>query len=289
MYDLELEKSNYIHNVCSGNFTKPRANEVVQIRGTDTIELVGLDIKAKKQTANVICVQKCFCVIRSVCSLRLREFGGKIDYLCLGSDTGKMSILQFNRDKWLFEEVCSLTYGKTGCRRIVPGEYCASDPLGRAIMIGSLEKSKLVFPCDKDEISGTLQLCSPLEANLSSHLTLSIVGIDGDYENNPIFACLERCFERADSDPTSDPLCINKVVAFYEYDMSIKHVLRRCEIQCFATAFFLLTVPQFFRDFKKDKEEPIVIGPGGVFVAHPIWQTSSDVFGYGTSGSLWTS
>jgi len=28
------------------------------------------------------------------------------------------------------------TFGKSGCRRIVPGQYLAIDPKGRAVMIG---------------------------------------------------------------------------------------------------------------------------------------------------------
>lgn len=32
------------------------------------------------------------------------------------------------------------TFGKSGCRRIVPGQYLAVDPKGRAIMIGILIK-----------------------------------------------------------------------------------------------------------------------------------------------------
>ena len=30
------------------------------------------------------------------------------------------------------------TFGKSGCRRIVPGQYLAVDPKGRALMIGEL-------------------------------------------------------------------------------------------------------------------------------------------------------
>ena len=30
------------------------------------------------------------------------------------------------------------TFGKSGCRRIVPGQYLAVDPKGRALMIGKL-------------------------------------------------------------------------------------------------------------------------------------------------------
>merc|ERR1712146_883282 len=101
-----------------------------------------------------------------------------------------MVVLLFNRKKWMFEEVFSLTYGKTGCRRIVPGQYCATDPLGRAIMIGSLEKTKLVFPSYENEEDNSFQLSSPIEANLTSQLTYSIVALDGNLKTNPIFACL---------------------------------------------------------------------------------------------------
>lgn len=31
------------------------------------------------------------------------------------------------------------TFGKSGCRRIVPGQYLAIDPKGRAVMIGKLD------------------------------------------------------------------------------------------------------------------------------------------------------
>lgn len=30
------------------------------------------------------------------------------------------------------------TFGKSGCRRIVPGQYLAMDPCGRAVMIGNI-------------------------------------------------------------------------------------------------------------------------------------------------------
>ena len=54
----------------------------------------------------------------------------------IGSDSGKISILEYvsasNSWKLLHCEV----FGKTGCRRIVPGQYVATDPKGRAILIG---------------------------------------------------------------------------------------------------------------------------------------------------------
>ena len=39
------------------------------------------------------------------------------------------------------------TFGKSGCRRIVPGQFLACDPKGRALMIGSISVILLPFLC----------------------------------------------------------------------------------------------------------------------------------------------
>lgn len=38
----------------------------------------------------------------------------------------------------MFEKIHQETFGKSGCRRIVPGQFLAVDPKGRAVMIGEL-------------------------------------------------------------------------------------------------------------------------------------------------------
>ena len=49
-------------------------------------------------------------------------------------------ILEYDSEGQRFVKLHQETFGKTGCRRIVPGEYLAADPKGRAIMIGAVEK-----------------------------------------------------------------------------------------------------------------------------------------------------
>lgn len=44
-----------------------------------------------------------------------------------------------------FNKLHQETYGRSGSRRIVPGQHIAADPKGRAVMIGAMEKSKLVY------------------------------------------------------------------------------------------------------------------------------------------------
>lgn len=62
--------------------------------------------------------------------------GDTRDYIILGTDSGRIVILQYNNERNTFDKVHQETYGKTGCRRIVPGQYLAVDPKGRAVMIG---------------------------------------------------------------------------------------------------------------------------------------------------------
>ena len=62
----------------------------------------------------------------------------------IGSDSGRVVVLLFNPETNTFDKIHQETFGKTGCRRIVPGQYLATDPKGRAMMLGAVEKQKLV-------------------------------------------------------------------------------------------------------------------------------------------------
>lgn len=44
-------------------------------------------------------------------------------------------ILEYHPEKNEFEKIHQETYGKSGCRRIVPGQHLAVEPHGRAMMI----------------------------------------------------------------------------------------------------------------------------------------------------------
>ena len=66
------------------------------------------------------------------------------DYVVVGSDSGRITILEYNQSKNQFERIHMETFGKSGCRRIVPGQYLAIDPKGRAVMIGKT----LHYICD---------------------------------------------------------------------------------------------------------------------------------------------
>ena len=69
-----------------------------------------------------------------------------LDYIVVGSDSGKITILEYNSAKNVLDKVHMETFGKSGCRRIVPGQYLAIDPKGRAVMIGNCRN--IIFMVD---------------------------------------------------------------------------------------------------------------------------------------------
>ena len=69
----------------------------------------------------------------------------RTDYIIIGSDSGRIVVLEYDPDLNDFKKLHQETYGRSGSRRIVPGQYLAADPKGRAVMIGAMEKSKLVY------------------------------------------------------------------------------------------------------------------------------------------------
>ena len=94
------------------------------------------------------------------------------------------------------------TFGKSGARRIVPGQYLATDPKGPAVMITAMEKSKLVYILNRDA-GANLTISSPLEAHKNSAIVHHIVGVDVSFEN-PMFATLEVNYTEADQGPTEE-------------------------------------------------------------------------------------
>jgi len=211
LYNLTLQRPTGIVQAIYGNFSGPKAQEIVVSRGK-TIELLRPDESGKVQ---VILSTEIFGIARSIAPFRLT--GGSKDYIIVGSDSGRIVILEYNPTKNTFDKVHQETYGKSGCRRIVPGQYLAADPKGRAVMIASVEKQKLVYILNRDS-AARLTISSPLEAHRAHTVIFSICGVDVGFEN-PMFACIEQDYESEDEN--------QKTVSFYELDLGLNHVIRK--------------------------------------------------------------
>ena len=182
-----------------------------------------------------------------------RWTGSSKDYLVLGSDSGRIAILEYNTTTNGFDRVHNETFGKSGCRRIVPGQFLAADPRGRAVMIGAIEKQKFVYILNRDS-SSKLTISSPLEAHKTHTLVYGLIGVDVGFDN-PIFACIELDYSDADQDATGEAAVMaNKVLTYYELDLGLNHVVRKSNDVIDPGANMLIAVPG-----AKD-------GPGGVLV-----------------------
>ncbi|KAI7697896.1 hypothetical protein SSS_07850 [Sarcoptes scabiei] len=135
LYNLTLQRATAISIAVHGNFAGTKQQEIALAKGK-VLELVRPD----PTTGKVISLLSVdiFGVIRSMIAFRLT--GGSKDYLIIGSDSGRIVILEYIPSKNCFDKVHQETFGKSGCRRIVPGQYLAIDPKGRAVMIGAVEK-----------------------------------------------------------------------------------------------------------------------------------------------------
>eukprot|EP00898_Chlorokybus_atmophyticus_P002633 jgi/Chlat1/3370/Chrsp23S08824 len=221
LYALTLQRATAITSAIVGNFSGSRQQEVLVARGK-VLELLRPD-EAHGKIVPVLSVD-CFGVIRSIVPFRFT--GSSKDYIMIGSDSGRIVILEYNPTKNSFEKIHQETYGKSGCRRIVPGQYLGVDSKGRAAMIGAVEKQKFVYVLNRDT-SARLTISSPLEAHKSHNIVFDISGLDVGFDN-PVFAAIELDYSEADQDSTGEAASeAQKHLTYYELDLGLNHVVRK--------------------------------------------------------------
>ncbi|KAL2923338.1 hypothetical protein RDABS01_014829 [Bienertia sinuspersici] len=236
LYNLTLQKATGIVTAINGNFSGGSKQEIVVGRGK-VLDLVCPDDSGKLQTLVSV---EIFGAIRSLAQFRFT--GSKKDYIVVGSDSGRIVILEYNKLTNSFDKIHQETFGKSGCRRIVPGQYLAVDPKGRAVMVGACEKQKLVYVMNRDT-AARLTISSPLEAHKSHTITYSICGVDCGFDN-PIFAAIEMDYSDSDQDSTGLSAAeAQKHLTFYELDLGLNHVSRKWSEPIDNGANMLITVP----------------------------------------------
>lgn len=218
LYNLTLQPPTAITQAIVGNFSGARQQEIIVSHGT-RLELLRPDVQTGK--ISTVIATDVFGSIRSLAAFRLT--GGTKDYAIVGSDSGRIIILDYDPKTSSFVKLHQETYGKSGARRIVPGQYLATDPKGRSVMISAMEKAKLVYILNRDA-AANLTISSPLEAHKNSAIIHHIVGLDVGFEN-PMFAALEVDYAESDQDPTGDAFKnAEKMLTYYELDLGLNHV-----------------------------------------------------------------
>ncbi|RKF60135.1 Pre-mRNA-splicing factor rse1 [Erysiphe neolycopersici] len=158
------------------------------------------------------------------------------------SDSGRIAIVEYLPAQNKLNRIHLETFGKSGVRRVVPGQYLAVDPKGRACLISSVEKNKLVYVLNRNS-QAELTISSPLEANKPQTLVFALVALDVGY-SNPVFAALEVDYGESDQDPTGQAYEeIEKLLVYYELDLGLNHVVRKWSDAVDRTATMLFQVP----------------------------------------------
>ncbi|WAQ92465.1 hypothetical protein PtA15_16A373 [Puccinia triticina] len=238
LYNLTLLPPAAITAAAVGCFAGTRQQDICVCRAGTTLELLRPDPATGRLTS--LATEHAFASIRALAPFRLT--GAAKDLLILGSDSGRIVVLEFDPATNTFIKLHQETFGKSGARRVVPGQFLATDPKGRAVMVAAVEKSKL--------------------AHKSNAIIHHIVGVDVGFEN-PLFAALEVDYGEADQDPTGEAFnAAEKMLTYYELDLGLNHVVRKWSEPTEPRANMLLQVPGGQSPSQPDKFD----GPSGVIV-----------------------
>ncbi|KAH7888865.1 CPSF A subunit region-domain-containing protein [Phlebopus sp. FC_14] len=237
LYNLTLQPPTAATQAIVGNFSGARTQEIIVSHGT-RLELLRPDVQTGK--LSTVIASDVFGSIRSLAAFRLT--GSTKDYAIVGSDSGRIVILDYDPKTSSFVKLHQETFGKSGARRIVPGQYLATDPKGRSVMISATEKAKLVYILNRDA-AANLTISSPLEAHKNNAIIHHIVGLDVGFEN-PLFAALEVDYSESDQDPTGEAFnSAEKLLTYYELDLGLNHVVRKWSEPTDPRANLLVQVP----------------------------------------------
>ncbi|KAI9220831.1 CPSF A subunit region-domain-containing protein [Blastocladiella britannica] len=259
LHSLTLHAPTAAVHAVVGNFSGvPKAQDIAIARPT-SISIVRVIVSPDDSARLVPLIDvPLFASVRSIAAFRVT--GGHKDYIVVGSDAGTITILEYLPEQNRCARVHCETFGRSGVRRIVPGEYLASDPKGRAVMIAALEKQKFVYVLNRDAATH-LTISSPLEAHKASTLTLALTGLDVDFDN-PVFASLEVDYSAVDKAAAAGnpvPPYVDRFLVYYELDLGLNHVVRKRADPVDPTSHHLIAVPG-----GSD-------GPGGVLVCAENW------------------
>jgi splicing factor 3B subunit 3 len=214
--NVTIKQSTTVSQSIVGNFTSPNKTDLIIVKGISRLELIRIERSISSSFSSsttplqyqTLISLETFCHIRKISPIK--DNYSKKDNIVILSDSGKLIIFEVDINKKKFIRINQEIYGKTGCRRLTPGEYLAIDNKSRAIMIGGIEKEKFAyifkeidnnlvinanFEENKNINSNNINnnrkiISSPLEVFTPQHICYDIIALDVGY-TNPIFVSLE--------------------------------------------------------------------------------------------------
>ncbi|KAH6850190.1 CPSF A subunit region-domain-containing protein [Chaetomium sp. MPI-CAGE-AT-0009] len=237
LYSLTIQPPTTISQALLGQFSGTKEQQIITASGS---RLTLLQPDPRQGKVNTVLSHDIFGIIRSIATFRLA--GSHKDYIILATDSGRIAIVEYQPKTNRFSRIHLETFGKSGVRRVVPGQYLAADPKGRACLIAGVEKNKLVYVLNRNA-QAELTISSPLEAHKPGVLVLSLVALDVGYAN-PVFAALEIDYSEADQDPSGEAGKEPEAqLVYYELDLGLNHVVRKWSDAVDPTSSLLFQVP----------------------------------------------
>ncbi|KAK3703320.1 pre-mRNA-splicing factor rse1 [Vermiconidia calcicola] len=226
-YSLTLEPSSAPTAACTCNVIpglKSQDQQIFEARGQRILlhRIVENEDRTEVKVSTFL-DQDVFGIVRGVSAFRIPGTG--TDQLVVSSDSGRVVLLNYDPDKNSFKRIHQETFGKSGVRRTVPGQYLASDPRGRCVMLASAEKNKVVYIVNRNAEGGIL-ISSPHEANQWASLCFAVCALDTGWEH-PVFATLEVDYNDAENDPSGEMYeRREKQLVYYTVDLGLNHVVK---------------------------------------------------------------
>ena len=238
LYALTLAPAAHCSAVVVGNFSGGRGVQEIIAARAGRLDVLRVDAAGGK--LRLTTSEGVFGVVRALAAVRLT--GATRDHLVVTSDSGRVAILSLDAEKCVFVRVHLETFGRGGCRRIVPGQFLAADPQGRAVMLAAVEKHRLVYVLNRDA-QANLTISSPLEAHRPRALTLALAALDVGFDN-PLFAAIELEYPLEDDD---DDITLQdtpeKLLVLYELDLGLNHVVRKSSAPIHPRSNHLIAIP----------------------------------------------
>lgn len=275
LYNLTLRSQSLASKSIVGQFSGQKKSQELVLATSTTIELY----RPNSETGKVekVMVQQNFAIIQDIEKIRL--VGTLKDLLVVTSDSGKIVIAEYKEALARFVPLVQEPHSKNGLRRLTPGEYLCVNPKNRALMVGAIERNKLVYKVEMENVAGLLELLSPLEVSSKNMLTLLLCALDTGYEN-PLWAAIEvdyKLYENKHYDPSTSPLLLN----YYELDQGLNHVVtKKSKPDLPASANLLISLPGHIGGLLVCANSHLIYEktPGGkrIYLPLPVREKSSE-------------
>ncbi|CAG84677.2 DEHA2A08932p [Debaryomyces hansenii CBS767] len=259
LYNLTIKHPSSCIASIVGQFLGNKKSQEIILANSTSIELWKADSNTGK--LEKIYQQASFGIIQGIDKIRL--VGTQKDYVVITSDSGKLVVLEFDIEKLQFVPLFQEPHSKNGLRRTSPGEYLCVDPHNRAILIGAIEKNKLVYKVQSND-EGKLELSSPLETFSKHTLTLQICAMDTGFEN-PMFAAIECDYNarQQDNGEEEDAGEASLLLNYYELDQGLNHVVKhKSNEKIPGSSSHLIPLPDFIGGL-------LVCSKSTIIYAHP--------------------